>query len=46
MAKNGGWWGALMIVPFVNLIVPGYLAWVGLITTEVRRGGSPTRPKS
>jgi hypothetical protein len=21
------WWGILMIVPFVNMIVPGYLAW-------------------
>jgi hypothetical protein len=21
------WWGILMIVPVVNLIVPGYLAW-------------------
>lgn len=21
------WWGILLIVPVVNLIVPGYLAW-------------------
>jgi hypothetical protein len=21
------WWGILIIVPIVNLIVPGYLAW-------------------
>ena len=21
------WWGILMIVPLVNMVVPGYLAW-------------------
>ena len=27
IARKPNWWGILMIVPFVNLIVPGYLAW-------------------
>jgi hypothetical protein len=21
------WWGVMMIVPLVNFVVPGYLAW-------------------
>ena len=25
--KKPSWWGILTIVPLVNIVVPGYLAW-------------------
>jgi len=27
LRRKPGWWGILIIIPVVNLIVPGYLAW-------------------